>query len=89
MRQHFPTVPCYFVIDQAREHAFTIQTALAQQRKTPSNCLFVLGERRNEWLSAKARFRAEEFDVVALSDDEINRLLDFLGSEERWENLSI
>jgi tetratricopeptide (TPR) repeat protein len=77
----FPTVPCYFFIDQAREHAGSIQSALAQQRKTSSNCLFILGERRNEWLSAKARFHMEEFDVVPLSDGEINRLLDFLGSE--------
>lgn len=77
----FPDLPCYFVIDQAREHVGNIQTALAQQRKTPSNCLFILGERVNEWLSAKARFRAEEFDVVPLSDGEINRLLDFLAAE--------
>jgi hypothetical protein len=62
----FTENPCYFVIDQAREHAGTILTALTQQRKTPSNCLFILGERRNEWLSAKARFHAEEYDVVPL-----------------------
>lgn len=77
----FPSVPCYFVIDQAREHAGTVQSSLTQQRTTSSNCLFILGERRNEWLSAKARFRAEEFDVVPLSDGEINRLLDFLSAE--------
>jgi hypothetical protein len=77
----FPNTPCYFVIDQAREHAGNIQTALAQRRATSTNCLFIIGERRNEWLSAKARFHAEEFDVVPLSDGEINRLLDFLGAE--------
>lgn len=77
----FPEVPCYFVIDQAREHAGSIHTALIQQKKTASNCLFLLGERRNEWLSAKAKFQAEEFDVDPLSDGEINRLLDYLGTE--------
>jgi tetratricopeptide (TPR) repeat protein len=77
----FPDVPCYFIIDQAREHVGSIQAALASQRTTSSNCLFIIGERRNEWLSAKPRFHVEEFDVVPLSDGEINRLLDFLAAE--------
>jgi tetratricopeptide (TPR) repeat protein/cold shock CspA family protein len=77
----FPEVPCYFVIDQAREHVGRIHTALAQQRKTASNCLFLLGERRNEWLTAQAKFHSEDFDVVPLSDGEINRLLDYLSAE--------
>lgn len=85
----FPGFPCYFVIDQAREHAGSIQTALALQRKTSSNCLFLLGERRNEWLSAKTRFHAEEFDVVPLSDGEIDRLLDFLGAENALGELEV
>lgn len=77
----FPEVPCYFVIDQAREHVGSIHTALVQQKKTASNCLFLMGERRNEWLSAQAKFNPEEFDVVPLSDGEINRLLDYLSEE--------
>jgi hypothetical protein len=78
----FPDFPCYFVIDQAREHAAGVQASLAQQRKTLSNCLFILGERRNEWLSANPSFSPEEFDVEPLSDGEINRLLDFLAAEK-------
>jgi tetratricopeptide (TPR) repeat protein len=77
----FPDVACYFIIDQAREHVASIQAALALQRNTSSNRLVIVGERRNEWLSANVKFRVEEFDVVPLSDGEINRLLDFLGSE--------
>ena len=77
----FPDVPCYFVIDQGREHVASIETALAQQRSTASNCLFFVGERRNEWLPAKPHFKAEEFVVQPLSDAEINRLLDFLKAE--------
>ena len=77
----FPNVACYFVIDKAREHVVSIEAALIQQRSTSSNCLLILGERRNEWLSAKAHFKAEEFGIVPLSDGEINRLLDFLGNE--------
>jgi hypothetical protein len=78
----FPDVPCYFVVDQAREQVSGVQASLIQQRKTASNCMFVLGERRNEWLSASASFSPEEFDVEPLSDGEINRLLDFLSAEK-------
>lgn len=77
----FPDVGCYFIIDQAREHSQNIQAALAQQRKTMTNCLFIMGVRRNEWMSPKTRFKAEEFEIDPLSDDEINRLLDFLTAE--------
>jgi hypothetical protein len=70
----FPDVPCYFVIDQARDHLSGIQTSIAQQRRTTSNCLFKLGERLNTWLSSKLRLKGEEFDVLPLSDGEINRL---------------
>jgi tetratricopeptide (TPR) repeat protein len=77
----FPDVPCYFVIDQAREHAYQIASSLAQQRATTANCLFILGERRNEWLSAGVSIPGDIFDVEPLSDGEINRLLDFLSVE--------
>ncbi|MHB8304199.1 MAG: P-loop NTPase [Acidobacteriaceae bacterium] len=77
----FADVGCYFIVDQAREHSQNIQAALAQQRKTKTNCLFIIGVRRNEWMSSKTRFKAEEFEIDPLSDGEINRLLDFLGAE--------
>lgn len=78
----FPDVPCYFIIDQAKEHLGEIQSALAQQKGTKTNCLFVCGERRNEWLSSKTKVKAVEFDVFPLSDPEINSLLDFLTDED-------
>jgi len=39
-------------------------------------------ERRNEWLTARTRPKAEEFDVLPLSDREIERVLDFLTKEK-------
>ena len=84
-----PNVGCYFIVDQAREHSQAIQAALMQQRKTKTNCLFIIGMRRNEWLSPRTRFKAEEFEVVPLSDDEINRLLDFLGSENALGEMEV
>lgn len=83
----FSDVPCYFVIDQAREHTANVHVSLTQQRKTTSNCLFILGERRNEWFSSKPKFHFEEFDIEPLTDGEINRLLDFLGSERALGDL--
>jgi tetratricopeptide (TPR) repeat protein len=77
----FTNVGCYFIIDQAREHTQNIQAALAQQRKTKTNCLFIMGVRRNEWMSPKTRFKAAEYEIDPLSDNEINCLLDFLGAE--------
>lgn len=77
----FPDVDCYFIVDQAREHSQNIQVALSQQRKAKTNCLFLLGVRRNEWMSSKIHFQAAEFEIEPLSDVEINNLLDFLGAE--------
>ena len=77
----FPEVPSYFIIDQAREHAADIFSSLSQQKKTDYNCLFVLGERRNEWLSSKLFQAGETFEIEPLSDGEINRLLDYLTAE--------
>jgi hypothetical protein len=83
----FPEVGCYFVVDQARDHSASIQGAIAQQRGTKTNCLFIIGVRRNEWMSPKIRFKAEEFEIDPLSDDEINRLLDFLKAEDSLDKL--
>ena len=77
----FPDVGCYFIVDQAREQAAALHTALAQQRQTTANCLFILGERRNEWLTSRIRPKAKEFDVLPLSDTEVERVLDFLTAE--------
>jgi tetratricopeptide (TPR) repeat protein len=77
----FPDVACFFLVDQAREHAISLETALAQQRQTNTNCLFILGERKNEWRMARTRMKVEEYEIQPLSDPEINRLLDFLTRE--------
>lgn len=84
----FPDFPCYFVVDQAREQVPQIQSALAQQRSINRNSLFLVGERRNEWLSANVQFHTEDFDVEPLSDGEINGLLDFLGNENALGELA-
>lgn len=77
----FPDVACFFLVDQAREHALSLETALAQQRQTNTNCLFIIGERKNEWRMARTRMKVEEYEIQPLSDAEIDRLLDFLTRE--------
>jgi hypothetical protein len=77
----FPDVACFFLVDQAREHAMSLETALAQQRQTNTNCLFVLGERKNEWRMARSRMKVDEYEIQPLSDAEIGRLLDLLTRE--------
>lgn len=77
----FPDVGCYFIVDQARDHSAEIQAALAQQNQSKTNFVFVMGVRRNDWLSPRIRFKAKEFEIEPLSDPEINRLLDFLTAE--------
>jgi len=80
----FPRSRTFFIIDQGREQASAIATALSQSK---TNCLFIIGERKNEWRMAKARPRLNEFEILPLSDAEIERLLDFLARERALNKL--
>jgi tetratricopeptide (TPR) repeat protein len=84
----FPDVACFFLVDQAREHAIPLETAVAQQRQTETNCLFILGERKNEWRMARSRLKLDEYEMQSLSDSEIDRLLDFLTREGALNKLA-
>ena len=81
----FSQFPTCFVVDQAREQATALATALSQVR---TNCLFILGERKNEWRMARIRARVNEFEILPLSDGEIDRLLDFLTKERALNKLA-
>jgi tetratricopeptide (TPR) repeat protein len=77
----FPEQAVFFFVDDAREHANSLNLCLSQLRLGRSMCLLVLGERKNEWRTARSRVRAEEYEIQPLSDKEIDRLLDFLTRE--------
>jgi hypothetical protein len=77
----FPDRATFLFVDDAKEHANSLNLALTQLRQGKSTCLFVLGERKNEWRTARTRVRTEEYEIQPLSDKEIDRLLDFLGRE--------
>lgn len=78
----FPDVTCFFVIDQAREHAPSLNASLLQLRQSEKSCLFLLGERKNEWRMARPRMNVKEFELLPLSDLEIERLLNYLSTEK-------
>jgi len=75
----------FFVVDQAREQANAVATALSLSN---TNCFFLLGERKNEWRMARVRVRVNEFEILPLSDSEIDRLIDFLGREGALNKLA-
>jgi len=82
----FSDVPCYFVIDQAREHTANVHVSLTQQRKTDIELPLSFSARDGmNGFSSKPKFHFEGIpDIEPLTDGEIKlELLDFLGSEER------
>jgi tetratricopeptide (TPR) repeat protein len=83
----FPGVPCYFIVDQAQEHAEELLAAINERRKGKENCLFVVGSRKNEWLSTGISLPGETLEIEPLSDEEINRLLSFLETENALGDL--
>jgi hypothetical protein len=84
----FPGIASFFFVDQAREHAIALNTALLQQRQTDSSCLFVIGERKNEWRLARSRMKVDEYELEPLSDAEIDRLLDYLAKQDALGKLA-
>ena len=67
-----------FVVDQAKEYATQVHTCLLQLGATRSRSLFILGERKNEWRMTRTKMRCQEYEILPLSDSEIDRLLDYL-----------
>ncbi len=82
----FPNIS-FFIVDNAADsrHGLTKAIGILRDRKKPG--LFLLGEQKNEWQQAKGRVSGQQFPVEALSDEEINRLLDFLESHHALNKL--
>lgn len=68
-----------FFVDDAADYSGPIQNAFSQLRAGKTSALFVLGARQNEWHQARGKFNPTEYEIEALSDPEINRLLDCLA----------
>lgn len=70
-----------FIIDHAADHKSSLSLVLQRFREDKKHSLILLGERLNEWRQTIDVIHGKEYLIDALSDPEINRLLDFLGSQ--------
>ena len=77
----------FIFIDNAADHAERIATLVNRLKETDRTAMFILGERLNEWRQAFRKPRATEFQLEPLSDPEIYRLIDYLGSHSALNNL--
>ncbi|RCX18599.1 SIR2-like protein [Fontibacillus phaseoli] len=76
-----------FFIDNASDHTQTIRNIIQQARESKKSVLLVLGDRINEWRQAKPTVTGDSFDILPLSDSEVEGLLDFLGRHNELNRL--
>lgn len=69
----------FFVVDNAADFSGDIAGSVFQLRDLQRPALILAGERLNEWRQRPAPLHVAEFGLTALSDAEIERLLDFLA----------
>lgn len=82
----FPENP-FFLVDNASEQALAMEPIIHRLKETKTRAMILLGSRLNEWRQGHYRTRGKEFDLEPLSDPEINRLLDFLGTHSALNKL--
>jgi tetratricopeptide (TPR) repeat protein len=80
--------PTVLVVDDVADNIRVIQGAITTLRGNKTACVFILGERLNEWRQRRASFSCKEFSVDSLSQQEINRLLDCLGNHNALNKLA-
>lgn len=83
----FPGMRPFFFVDNARRYCNTLSTLMHHLQDTGRPAMFVLGERLNEWRQEYQPVSGDEFQIEALSDPEITRLLDFLGRHHALNKL--
>jgi len=69
----------FFLIDNAADYKNTIELITHRCKETKKSAMFLLADRINEWRQTSSKLSVKERLVEALSDPEINRLLDCLG----------
>lgn len=79
----------FFVIDSAADNHGAVFEAIHRLRETKRPAFFLLGERLNEWRSARrGRRSGREFSIEPLSDAEIDRLLETLEKNNELNALA-
>jgi tetratricopeptide (TPR) repeat protein len=87
----FSNNPILFVVDDASDFTFELKKSTAILGDLQRQSFLLLGARRNEWMQTRARVPGKSYDLEALSDDEIEKLLDFLsvnGALNKLEGLT-
>ena len=82
----FPTIP-FFIVDNAADNKHAIGKAIGVVRDRKMPALFLMGEQKNEWQQSKSRVSGQQFPVDALSDGEIDQLLNFLTEHHALNKL--
>ena len=80
--------PIFLVIDNAADNAREALIAYRRIKDLDRAVCFVLGDRLNEWRQTGIRLPAKEFGIEPLSEGEIGRLLDCLGSHDALGKLT-
>lgn len=68
----------FIFVDNTADYSEKINTLIQRLKETGRSAMFVLGERINEWRQAYKKPRGTEFQIEALSDPEIYRLIEYL-----------
>jgi len=82
----FPNIS-FFIVDNAADYKHGLGKAINVLRDQNKTALFLLGEQKNEWKQSKSRVFGQQFPVEALSDGEIERLLNFLTDHHALNKL--
>lgn len=70
----------FFIVDNAADSSDELSAVIDRLSNLGKKAIFLLGERTNEWRQKRYKPIGKEFALEALSDPEINRLLDFLSA---------
>lgn len=70
----------FFFVDNASEQINNLNSIIQRFKETNTAAIFIIGERLNEWRQSYSTVNCPEYQIEALSDPEIDRLLDYLGS---------
>jgi tetratricopeptide (TPR) repeat protein len=70
--------PVIFVVDNAADYLVDLEEVLPRLRELPNASFLLMGERINEWRQSHPSMKPTEYELDALSDAEIDRLLDSL-----------
>ncbi len=77
-----------FFIDNAADNIEIINTLYKKYNDAKKSCMFILGERKNEWQQVSSKLQADFFEILPLSDGEIDRLIALLRENDELNHLA-